>query len=108
MNEANQSPPADDGRGLTEGLGHAAPERGNGGGLLDHFEREALSLLSAEFGTTTGDLAQQMPSMKVWDYSRRAQSQNMLTVLHRLQACGLVKRMDDQKPIAWILARPNV
>ena len=82
--------------------------RDNGGGLLDHFEREALSLLSAEFGTTTGDLAQQMPSMKVWDYSRRAQSQNMLTVLHRLQACGLVKRMDDQKPIAWILARPNV
>lgn len=76
-------------------------------GLMDRIEREALALLSAEFGTTTGDLAQQMPSMAAWGYSRRAQSQNALTVLRRLQARGLVKWMDDQKPIAWILARPN-
>lgn len=91
----------------SEGLGCAVPERGNGGGLLTTAEREALALLSDQDGMTTGDIAQQMPSMRIWSYSRSAQSQNTLTVLRRLQACGLVKRMDDEKPVVWMLARPN-
>lgn len=85
----------------------SVPERGSGGGQLTTAEREALALLSDRHGTTTGDIAQQMPSMRIWAYSRGVQSQKTLTVLRRLQACGLVKRMDNETPVVWMLARPN-
>ena len=74
MNEGTNRPSRRRSR-VDEGLARGA-ERRNGGGLLTTFEREALSLLSAEFGTTTGDLAQQMPSMKVWTTAPRAVSEH--------------------------------
>ena len=67
MNVKRTTAPADDGRGLTE-----VRPRGAGAWQrrrpAEPLEREALSLLSAEFEQRPATFAQQMPSMKVWDY----------------------------------------
>lgn len=100
-----QSPPAQ--VGSNDELGVLSPKHGNGGGELTKQEAEALALLLPHVGIDTGAVAQSMPSLRIWQTNRRTQSQCALHALLRLEACGLARRMDNEKPIAWMLKTPN-
>ena len=86
-----------DGSRLSEGLDAGAE-------ALDQLEREALSVLSDNWGTSTNDLGHE-----VWKkYGRtfggvspQKRSSAWLQVLLRLERRGLVRRLDDLKPVAW-------
>lgn len=68
------------------------------------WEAELLALLSDQFGTTTGDLAKQHSSLVQYGYNQYQRSAAALSMLRTLETEGKVVRMDDRKPVAWILA----
>jgi len=69
---------------------------------LHPWDAEMLTLLSARYGTTTGDAAQRHTGLS--SFSRQRQSAAAYQVLLRLEAAGLVRRMDAERPVAWMLA----
>jgi hypothetical protein len=66
-----------------------------------------LAMLNERWGTTTGDLAQRHSRLQHWGNNRHQQSASALAVLRQLEAEGVIKKLDDEKPIAWVLATPN-
>ena len=90
--------------GSDAGLGVA------GSGALDALEHEALSVLTDDWGTSTNDVG-----YTCWKrYGRtlgstpQKRSAAWLQVMLRLERRGLVRRLDDEKPVAWQrVATPN-
>lgn len=72
------------------------------------WESEMLAMLSDRFGTTTGDLAQRHSKLMRYGHNQHQRSAAALAMLRTLEAEGKVRKMDDQKPIAWMLVAPNL
>lgn len=68
---------------------------------------EMLAMMSDRWGTTTGDLAQRHSRLQHCGANRHQQSASALAVLRQLEAQGVVKKLDNEKPIAWVLVTPN-
>ena len=70
---------------------------------IDKYEQQILSILDVQGGFTTGNVAK-----KVTPRFGRNGHQHIGAVrswLIDLEKKGLVKRMDDQKPVCWMLQR---
>ena len=85
---------------LNDGLGAGAEARRS-------WESEMLAMLSHRFGTTTCDLAQRHSKLMLYGHNQHQRSAAALAMLRTLEAEGKVRKMDDQKPIAWMLVAPN-
>lgn len=67
---------------------------------LHEIERRILLALATDGGLTSYDVAT-LAEIKV-GCSPRVRSGAALSWLKRMETKGLVRRMDDEKPIAWI------
>lgn len=67
--------------------------------LLDIDDQEILNLVPENCGWGTAEIAHALP--KKFGHNRRTNSGYVISKLLRLEKMGLVKRLDDEKPIAW-------
>ena len=70
---------------------------------LTDYERKVLAVLAADGGYTTGVVAERVSPM--FGGNKRAHSSAVRSWLLGLERRGLVKRMDDEKPVCWMLAQ---
>lgn len=66
----------------------------------DQKEREILALLDTDGGFTTADVARRTTTR--FGHNGRTHSAFVRSILLRLEAAGLVTRLDDQKPVCWL------
>lgn len=69
---------------------------------MTHYEEKILGCLHYVGGTSTRDVAAQIGDVT---FSRASHSALVLQALKKLERQGLVKRLDDALPIAWLLVR---
>lgn len=67
---------------------------------LTDYEQKVLAALSTDGGFLTGDVASRV--MFVISPNSRKQSAAVRALLVGLERKGLVRRMDDQKPVCWV------
>ena len=71
---------------------------------LTPYEEKILTILDDKWGQTTRRVAERCGHV-AGGINRASQSSLVLNSLKRLEKRGLVKRLDDQLPIAWVLAK---
>lgn len=82
--------------------------------LLNHH-KHILSVLSTDGGFTTGDVARRAgdadnpPSCLAVSagHSPRMRSAAVRAWLLELENAGMVRRLDDQKPVCWVRVEPR-
>lgn len=67
---------------------------------LTDWHRKILAELDAQGGFTTGQVAARVSP--VFGHNRRTHSGAVRGWLLELKAAGLVREMDDQKPVCWV------
>jgi len=68
------------------------------------YEEKILAILCPKWGTDTRRIAERCGHV-AGGVSRASQSALVLNSLKRLEKHGLVKRLDGELPIAWVLAK---
>lgn len=71
---------------------------------LTPYEEKILTILHPKWGSSTRMVAVQCDSI-AGAVSRASQSSLVLNSLKRLEKRGLVKRMDGELPVVWLLAK---
>lgn len=71
---------------------------------LTPYEEKILTILDHKRGETTRRVAERCGHI-AGGINRASQSALVMQSLKRLEKRGLVKRLDDQLPIAWVLAK---
>jgi hypothetical protein len=69
------------------------------------IQNEIINLVPEHCGWATANIAKALPTK--FGHNRRTNSGYVLSHLLRLEKNGLVRRLDDKKPIAWT-RMPNV
>jgi len=67
---------------------------------LTEYEQRTLATLDTDGGFTTGDVAKRVQPM--FGHSMRTHSAAVRQWLLGLERRGLVKRLDDEKPVCWV------
>lgn len=71
---------------------------------MTRLEREIWTVLDTRAGTTVRDIANKVSS---YSSNRRSNSGQIAYMLRALEAYGYVKKLDDEKPIAWVAIQPT-
>lgn len=69
---------------------------------MSDLESAIIRVLSRDAGWTTGDIARQVIELR--DGTSYTRSARVRQVLLGLQKRGIVKPLDELKPVAWVLA----
>lgn len=69
---------------------------------MSDLEQAIIRVLDRDAGWTTGQIAQQVIELR--DGASYKRSARVRQVLLGLQKRGIVKPLDDLKPVAWVLA----
>lgn len=69
---------------------------------MSDLEQAIIRVLGRDAGWTTGQIAQQVIELR--DGTSYTRSARVRQVLLGLQKRGIVKTLDDLKPVAWVLA----
>lgn len=64
------------------------------------YDAQILEVLEGEGGFTTGDIAERVGP--VFGHNKRTHSGFIRTRLLAMQNAGLVRPMDDMKPVVWV------
>ncbi|WP_053077654.1 hypothetical protein [Burkholderia cepacia] len=67
---------------------------------LTEYERKILTVPDTQGGVTIGDVAHQMMAMSTGNHRMHAGAIRWWFV--QLERPGLVKRLDEEKPVCWI------
>lgn len=67
---------------------------------LTDYHRKILAQLDTRGGFTTGQVAERVEPM--FGHNRRTHSGAVRAWLSELKAAGLVREMDDRKPVCWV------
>lgn len=70
------------------------------------LEAEAMAALSDRFGTSTLDVGRAMNGLRAFHGMPRSLVGSVGAILRRMEAAGLVKRLDSEKPVAWLRVKP--
>ena len=65
-------------------------------------QAEILAVLGWGGGFVTGHIAALVPSVSTRGLSRHVQSAWVRRELLQMEKAGLIKRLDNQKPVAWV------
>jgi hypothetical protein len=71
---------------------------------LTPYEEKILEKLHPKWGALTADIREECGHV-AGGVSRASQSALVMQSLKRLEKRGLVKRLDGELPIAWVLAK---
>lgn len=67
---------------------------------LTDYDKKILAVLDAKAGFASGDIADKVKPL--FGVNRRQHCAAVLSWLKRLEKDGLVARMDQEHPIAWV------
>jgi phage head maturation protease len=70
---------------------------------LTEYDKKILAALDTRGAFTTSQVAAKVAPM--FGHNKRTHSGAVRSWLLRLEAAGLVKRLDNQKPVCWLLAK---
>jgi len=72
---------------------------------LDEYEKKVLAALPSDGGLLTRDVAKKVQPM--FGNTNHMHSAAVRSWLLHLEHLGLVRRLDDEKPVCWQLAPPK-
>lgn len=67
---------------------------------LTEYHQKILAALDTDGGFTTGDVAKRVSPL--FGHNTRTHSAAVRSWLLQLEQAGLVRRLDDQKPVSWV------
>ena len=70
---------------------------------LESYDLAILRALDLDGGFAVRRIAERSEVFGTWSSAKRSQSGAIVGRLKKMETAGLVKKMDDLKPIAWVL-----